>query len=177
MLNRWADLAGKGNEVSPLEYSKLAAALRQIEVEPTATVSPATASTDAQPMNESGDVVATPETRALHKRHSHHHALMIAAKTDEERAENARIIMEEIIPELDRLYDLQRAKPMPQNADAQATERQTVVGDSFRKLVSVRSRISKLKRDIPNAKTVKRRAELETQLEVKLAEKLRLESV
>lgn len=178
VFDRMCSLATSGGYVESLMRDKLRDALCEIEVEesePIAAIeSPTNITVETTEVATTGDVKATPETIALHKRHSHHHALMVAAKDDDERAFHATIIMEDILPELDRLYDLQRGVEMtekPTNVE------NPVIGDNYKKLHTIRTRISTLKREIPKAKTIERKAELTKQLEEKEAEKNRLEGL
>ena len=131
---------------------------------------------------------ATPTTRALHKLHSHHHALMVSAGTDEERGAQARKIMREILPALDAEYDKQRnPTPVPSpegRGDGESAERLPPPfggGDGggvemMKRLASLRTRIARLKNHlIPDAKNTKRRAQLEKELLEKTADKERIE--
>lgn len=123
---------------------------------------------------------------ALHKEHSHVHALLVAATTDEQRAEYARDIKERIIPALDAEYDRLREaaksgadlKSRPDAEDNTTPGPILTAGDAraFKKLQSVRSRISTLRKKIPTEKDPKRKLKLEQELETKLAEKERLEN-
>lgn len=118
---------------------------------------------------------------ALHKEHAHVHALMVAATTDEERAEHARDIMERIIPALDAEYDRLRAAQSPGDFKSPGdSEAVPVVAPKpaadFKKLQSLRSRISTLRKKIPLEKDPKRKAKLEQELSDKITERERLDA-
>ena len=108
---------------------------------------------------------------------------MVAADTVEDRAEHAREIMERIIPTLDAYYDRQRnGTPEAESDPATAYNFKYQVNgmasvveiNPTRKLHSIRTRISKLKKLIPDAPTLARKTQLEAELEDKLAEENRL---
>jgi len=156
-------------------------------VETTATEkAPGTRAIAVMPPLHSGDGkgLTSELAVALHKEHSHVHALLVSATTDEQRAEYSRDIMERIIPALDAEYDRLRAeskREMTPN-DAMPNDESPApiltAGDAraFKKLQSVRSRISTLRKKIPQEKDPKRKLKLEQELEEKLAEKERLEA-
>ncbi len=114
--------------------------------------------------------------RPLHKLHSHHHALLVSATTDETRAEQARKIMEEIIPNLDAIYDAARnGDPHPPAPSSQA-EKSGV--DLIRRLQSLRTRVARIRNQLlPAVLNLARKAELEKELETKLAEITRIEKI
>lgn len=125
-----------------------------------------------------------PETKRLHKQHAHYHALLVSATTDAGRAEYATIIMSDIIPALDAYYDTLRSVGDADTADTAAPDFDPIpitggaVGgvDIIRRLQSLRTRVSKIKKHLlPAAPTLARRAELETELEEKQAEIERIE--
>ncbi len=158
-------------------------------VETTATEkAPGTRAIAVMPPLHSGDGkgLTSDLAIALHKEHSHVHALLVAATTDEQRAEYSRDIMERIIPALDAEYDRLREaaksggdfKSPPDSEDNTSPGPILNAGDAraFKKLQSVRSRISTLRKKIPLEKDPKRKAKLEQELETKQAEKERLEA-
>ena len=134
----------------------------------------------ATSITETSAVAATDRTRALHKLHSHHHALMVAATTDEERGEHARKIMREILPELDAEYDRIRAGATAEPPQKTVEMEQGPILNTMqmmKRLASVCTRIARLKNHlIPKAPDKKRRAQLEKELTEKTAEKERLEN-
>lgn len=105
--------------------------------------------------------------KPLHKAHSHHHALMVSATSDEQRADHARKIMEDILPKIDRIYDGARAG----EAVEENTDKEPPVGNPLRRLQSLRTRVSRLRNQlIPGASNSTRRAALEAELKQKLVE-------
>lgn len=134
-----------------------------------------------------GNTPTSDRARALHKAHSRAHALMSAAKTDEERAQYAREIMEDILPALDAEYDRLRAeaaaKERGETEASTATEPDAPTGPilnaadtrTFKKLQSVRSRISTLKGKIKSEKDPAKKAKWQKELQDKTAERDRLE--
>ena len=116
---------------------------------------------------------------ALHKEHAHVHALMVAAATDDERAKYARDIMQRIIPALDAEYDRLRAAqsgaPIQVDNTGLAPILTTSTAADYKKLQSVRSRISTLKGKIKKETDPKKKAKWERELETKIAERERLE--
>ena len=133
-------------------------------------------STPPLPRKE-GPGVTSDKAKAMHKEHAHVHALMVSADTDEKRAEYARDIKERIILALDAEYDRLRAgvsPPLEGSGEADAISRPVLDAadaNAFKKLQSVRSRISALKGKIAKEKDPKRRAELERQLTEKETER------
>jgi len=119
------------------------------------------------------------QAKELHKRQSYVHALMVNATTDEDRAQHAIELMETITPQLDALYDRMR-NPEPTTAytfkyEVQGYDQNEPAAD-LKKLLSLRTRISKLNKIIPEAKSLERRKELEAELAAKIAEKERIEA-
>ncbi len=139
--------------------------------------------------------MTSPLAKALHKEHGHLHALLVAATTDADRARYAREIMERIVPALDAEYDRLRsnptADPSPEGrggafvpvlagTDAGLGHSTLPRGEGsavglLRKLASLRSRISTLRKRLSTETDAARRAKLEAELEAKTAEKERLE--
>lgn len=148
-------------------------------------------STSPLPSGEGLGVGSNPESltsdtaKALHKRQSHLHALLTAATTDAERARISKEIMEDIAPALDVEYDRLRAlksgavtEPPPAAEPASAPSLTKGNAADFKKLQSVRSRISRLKNElIPAAKDAKRKTKLEKELSDKIQERERLEKM
>lgn len=135
--------------------------------------------------------LTSPHAKALHKEHAHIHALMVAASTDEERAAHARDIMERIIPALDAEYDRLRAqssddsKSSDDSDDSKSSDDSDAIGRpilnagdarAFKKLQSVRSRISTLRGKVQKEKDPDKKARWEAELEKKIAERERLEN-
>lgn len=190
-LARLMQLARRRGYVTDYDKGKLTGALKKIRLQN----QPGPAS---QPVNE----MQPPETKshrrdpelpaspqkpapapkaiALHKLHSHHHAIMVAAKTDEERAEHARKIMQEILPALDRYYDRQRSgAPLDEPESAAPAESPGAnEADLIRRQAVLRVRISKLTRHlIPSAPTLARKQQLESELAAKRQELLGIEDL
>lgn len=102
----------------------------------------------------------------LHRRHSAAHALMARPDaTDAERAELAREIMLDIMPALDALYDRIRAgkTDLPPTSPLEQENNLT-------RLLSLRTRVSRLRNKLIPAATGERLAQLEQELAEKLAE-------
>ena len=139
------------------------------------------------PLPQDSDQVLTSDlAKSFHKEHAHIHALMVSATTDADRARYAKDIIERIIPALDREYDRLRAtasgtEPAAQEENEMNTSPGPILNSTdmanFKRLQSVRSRISRLKNElIPQADDAKRKAKLEKELAEKLAEKEKLEA-
>lgn len=136
--------------------------------------------------SDSDPVLTSALAKSLHKEHAHIHALMVSATTDADRARYAKDIIERIIPALDREYDRLRAtasgtEPAAQEENEMNTTPGPILNSTdmanFKRLQSVRSRISRLKNElIPQADDAKRKAKLEKELAEKLAEKEKLEA-
>lgn len=109
--------------------------------------------------------IRVPEAKDLHKQHSHYHALMVTAETDQERGEYARTIMEQVIPELDRLYDAARARNAGEPVEEPPAPATT---SDFRRLQSLRTRVARLRNQLIPAASGARRAQLEQELTEKL---------
>ncbi len=136
---------------------------------------------EGQGVGLNAPIVSSPLAKSLHKRHDHVHALLTAAKTDEERAKYAKEIMEDIVPALDAEYDRLRAgvqaEPVAVHPGSiPGTILSTGDARTFKKLQSVRSRISTLKGKIKTEKNPDRKAKLQQELEDKTTEKERLEN-
>lgn len=118
---------------------------------------------------------SVPEAIPLHKRHSFAHAMLVAAATDAERASLAIELMEEIVPALDRIYDahLEGRAPAEPAAPGEVADAATI-----RRLQSLRTRVSRLRNQlIPGAPTPARKAQLEKELDLKLAEIKQIETL
>lgn len=100
-----------------------------------------------------------PQVVDLHKEHSHYHALMVAATDNPQRAGYAGKIINEILPEIDRLCDIIRS--------GYAVEVAPSVSNSLRKLLTLRSRVSRLHRLIEEADSTEKRKKYEDELEEK----------
>lgn len=188
LLGRFIRAAGRGGYVSEYDSAKLAGILRAHPA-PDAGHTPARIplvrrrikqpegqrqdpAPDADQPDNDKPVKPSARAIALHKEHSHHHALLVAATTDAQRAEHAAAIMQRIIPALDAEYDRTRI-----GATTDEPPRRGVAGsaDLLRRLQVVRVRLSKLKKLIPAAPNLERRRQLETEQAEKEAEKARLE--
>lgn len=87
------------------------------------------------------------QAKALHKKQSMLHGQLSVVKTDEERYEIARQIMEEVIPDLDRLYDEIREIEQTGEVIAVHARRDFYQGIELeKKRHSIRSSISRFKR-------------------------------
>lgn len=127
---------------------------------------------------ETDSAITSPRAKELHKAHAHHHALMVTADTDAERAEHAGKIIEEIVPALDAEYDRLKAggkeeAEQPELAVAPITNK--TEADKLRRLQSVRTRIGQLKKKLANPKDLKQKQKYETELAEKEAERDRLQ--
>jgi len=185
-LARLLKTAARGGWVGEYEWGKVEAALRSTPAGQTPPPAP--------PLNGRGDVEYTVEdstrpsplgegpgvglNRRLHKRHSHHHAFLISATTDAERAEHARTIMLDIIPALDAEYDRLRSTPPPSPlGEGKGVGLNAPGVEEIRRLQTLRVRLSNLKKLIPAAPTIERRQQLETEQAEKQAEAARLEAL
>jgi len=171
MLQRLNTMAVTGETPGEYELGKLTNALKSTEAPDGTTIAPSI--DEPEPMRESVTVQGnSPSTTArakeLHKSHAHVHATMVTADTDADRADAAREIMGDIIPELDAEYDKLR------EGDTTA-EKPAHTPVDFRKLHSLRTRIARLKKIIPNQKNAQQKAKLEAELADKLAQKAKLE--
>lgn len=113
----------------------------------------------------------------LHKQHAHHHALMVAATTNEDRAEHAAEILSlnrRLDAEYDRLRKGESATDLPTDMPPPRAEETTL--RTLRKLASLRTRVSRLKKKLIPAANGKRRADLEKELQQKQAEIQAIES-
>ena len=204
ILQRLQKIAATGKGLSRYDTGKLADALRKTAVPgavpgipdappppPPLAVPELPAAADIPAVAEAP---ATPEptltseaAKALHKEHAHVHALMVSATDDATRAAHAKDIMERINPALDAEYDRLLATPAndtPAEEKPEAPLHSTpgpilnkTDADNYKKLQSVRSRISRLKKElIPKATDPKRKAQLEQELAGKLAERDNLEN-
>ena len=119
-----------------------------------------------------GRKLSSPTAIKLHKKHSHLHALMVAAKNDRERGRLAKEIMEKILPALDREYDRLRAGASPDadnTTNPDETPRTPV--EMIKRQNSLRARTSRLRNHlIPNASSLARKQELQAELEAKETE-------
>ena len=186
-FERLQRLAISGDYVDAYNLGKLTGALNKIAVEGAyeAPVMPKMAKPIEVPSDlaDSHEDSPLPELKAsakaieLHKEQSHHHALMVSAENDKDRAEHAGKILE-IASALDREYDRIRAQANPTAIDDKdhQTTRKDQGADKLRKLQSLRTRISQITRKhLPKA-TGKRKADLEKELQMKQAEVQRLEN-
>lgn len=95
------------------------------------------------------------EAKALHKRHSYLHAKLTIVQSNQERFELAKMIMEKVIPALDDIYDQIRewestgTLPNEPDHDQEALKKGALM---YKKLESLRPRISKLKKWIQEGK-------------------------
>lgn len=171
-------------EETPDRYlvGKLAYALDRLPEN--ADAAPATPAKKTPPIADAvpdapATVGTSPRAKALHKQHAHTHALLVTAETDEQRAEHATAIMENIVPALDAEYDRLRAAgdtPQPEEEIAVAPILTDDSAAQLRKLQSIRTRISTIRKHLATAQG-KRRADLEKELALKTAEKARLEEL
>lgn len=182
---RLQTLAATGDYVGTYNQGKLEGALQKVDIAPDAVPQPALSppppvvAPEVPPPAPHPSPLTSDKAIALHKEHAHVHALMVAATTDEERAEHARDIKERIVPALDAEYDRLRAaqsNPTPDPSPEKEGGRSTKTASSFKKLQSLRSRISTLRKKIPLEKDPKRKAKLEQELSDKITERERLEA-
>lgn len=106
----------------------------------------------------------------LHKRHADLHSQLYVSQSKQERYEIIVIIMREIKPRLDAIYDALRKKNstgklatsiLKKNEDSEA--------ERVRKLYNIRTRISRLHSLIANETDPQRKAKLETERSEKIA--------
>lgn len=217
IMERFRRLVAQGGKgVGGYDIAKLADALRKttaegpIAAQAATPAAPAPAPKPAAPANqempplppppvpaiparEATDAAGKPLTsdraKELHKEHAHYHALMVDAKTDEERVGYAREIVERINPALDAEYDRLRAlahveAAMDTPLSADGTEVPVLGGiigsdddmKNFKKLQSVRASISRIRKELKGEMPKKKRDKLEAQLAAKEREKAILES-
>jgi hypothetical protein len=150
---------------------KLHQALRSIpyhyDADAATTETVAADADDTQPVS---NTLTSPRARALHKEHSHYHALMVAAQTDQDRAYYSKHIMQRIIAALDAEYDRLRAGGLPDDAPATIAEpaAKAPVTD-FQRLHSLRTRVSRIRNKLLPEATGDRLQELQQELADKLA--------
>lgn len=123
------------------------------------------------------NTLTSPLAKELHKEHAHFHALMVSADTDAERALQAEKVLE-INRQLDAEYDRLRAgnqPDIPESSKAARSDGKTEA-DQLRQLHSLRTRVSKLKNKLIPKANGPRLAELEKELEIKLADIKRIEN-
>lgn len=115
--------------------------------------------------------------KTLHKEHSHYHALLVTAETDEARAELAAKIMA-ITSRLDTVYaDLREGKTSTPDLIAAAAANDGKNGaDALRKLQSLRSRVSQLRKMVEAPKYAAKKEAYELELKEKLEEIAKLEN-
>lgn len=112
-------------------------------------------------------VLTSELAKQLHKEQAHHHALMQAADTDEDRARHAREIMWRIIPALDAEYDRLRSGNLATSAAAPAQD----ATPTLRRLQSLRTRIARISNQLlPACTDTDRRVQLEAELKEKRAQ-------
>jgi hypothetical protein len=184
IMQRFHAIVATRAQPGEYELGKLRAALRDTLIPP--HDDPADPAPDRPPSAPERMVLAgTPisdRAKRLHKEHAHYHALLLTATTDAARADHAHIIMSDIIPALDAYYDNLRAgspdTPITDDFDPIPITGGALGGvDTIRRLNSLRTRVSKITRQLlPAAPTVARRAELEKELEQKRAEIARIEA-
>lgn len=97
------------------------------------------------------------QAKKIHKQHSHTHAKMCVVDTDEERLKCATEMMTKIIPALDAKYDAIRAwketGELPGKASIVDEFKRGV--EAMRRLNTLKSRVSRLKKLIKNTDTSK----------------------
>jgi len=184
IMQRLQMLAATGAYVGKYESDKLAAALHSIAAGDDDTLPPPAAKKTAAPtapaaVPTSPEATTTEKAKALHKAQAYEHAQMVTADTDEQRAQHAIAIMEDIVPALDKEYDALRAGDQEpgQQTDEIAVHPILDLGDAkkLKRLQSVRSRISNIKKKLAQAQTPARKQELEKQLAENTAQKELLE--
>lgn len=188
ILSRLQTLATTGDYVGRYEWGKLEYALQRSPSPETAPSLIVTRPQAAVPVPEQvqqqhGSAMTSDRAKELHKEHAHVHALMVSATTDAERAKYAADIMQRIIPALDAEYDRLRALEQVlqgmEEADQHAPTRPILNksdASAFKKLQSVRSRISTLRKKLQKEKDPDKKARWERELEAKITERERLEN-
>jgi hypothetical protein len=175
ILKRLQDCANANTAPSHYELGKLTEALQSATVtapakEPGAPSLPESGNLRADTYQPDPVPTTTEEAKRLHKRHAHLHATMVNAQTDEERADAAEEIMERVVPSLDSEYDRLRAGNSDTPTATPAPVRE-LTAQEMKRLHVVRTRLSKLKKQIPQTKDPVRRAQLENEFAEKTAEK------
>lgn len=191
ILSRLQTIAATGDYVGRYEQAKLEYALHNTRIDddaPSENAVPAETprevpTPDQLQQQYVARTLTSVRAKRWHKEHAHVHALMVSATTDEERAKYASDIMQRIIPALDAEYDHlrtleQELQGMEEENKAAPTRPilNTTDASAFKKLQSVRSRISTLRKKIAAEKDPDKRAKLERELELKIAERERLEN-
>lgn len=193
ILARLQTLAATGDYVGRYEQGKLEYALHNTRLDADESAfsektgkaeAPRAVPTPEQVQQQHDPATLTSDrAKGLHKEHAHVHALMVAATTDEERGRYAADIMQRIIPALDAEYDRLRAeasaKASPTGTDGDAPIAPILNATdarAFKKLQSVRSRISTLRKKIAEEKDRDKKAKWQRELEKKEVERDRLQT-
>lgn len=180
---RLRTLAATSEQPNDYELAKLQNALRKVEASAEATPNPPALAllagfvpppppAESLPADLNRKHPLWPGVIGLMKMHSHVHAKMVEATDDATRGECAREIVQEIIPEIDRLCDLIRSGAEVEAAPIAAQKKP----DALRQLLSLRSRVSKLPKLIASAKSPKEKQKYQQELDTKKAKILELEN-
>lgn len=137
------------------------------------------AGAQAEEGTETGTLAPQPpltsaKAKRLHKEQAYHHAMMVSASTDQERAEHAERVLQ-LSKQLDIEYDRLRSG----KEEEQSTPAASQASDNYatlKRLNSLRARIAKLRNKLIPKAVGKRLADLEAELASKQAEKERLEN-
>lgn len=175
ILMRLQARAISGAEPDEYELGKLENALKETEFPKLHTIEITTGTQEQDPViaEVTPTTITSAAAKSLHKLHGHVHAQMTMATTNEERADLARQIMVEIVPKLDAEYDRLRGNDKEETPDT--ADQQSDTTPLFRKLQSLRARISRLKNEIIPAATGARLAKYQQELEEKTAKKEAIE--
>ena len=179
-------LAVSGSTPDAYNLGKLTGALAKIENGDTVTF---TTGTHEQPakvvfvapsakMPDASSPITSAKAKALHKEQAHHHALMVAADSDNERGEHAGEILR-ISKDLDTEYDRLRAQLNPgieEELEPAPSPKPEQSAADLRRLNSLRSRSAHIRNKLLPKASGKRLADLEKELEKKAAEIQRLEN-
>jgi hypothetical protein len=175
---RLQSLAIGSDSVDDYSRGKLGSALKGLPAGATPAAPrpvPPIAKDDAAAATGIPGTLTSDRAKALHKEHAYTHALLVNATTDRDRARLAHEIMA-LVQEIDTEYDRLRAdaEPAPEEEEEMPAihpilNRQDA--DDLRRLQSLRSRISALKKKIPKEKDETRRKVLQKQLDENIIER------
>ncbi len=156
-------LALSGKEIDAYNLGKLSNALHSIKIPEDESAPYQRQAPDPKPRSQpilphpeqaesaSSEVRPSPLCILLHKEHSHWHALMVNATTDEDRAKAAEQVLD-VNARLDREYDRLRAIA---NGEAPAHSMESynseATADVYKQKHGLRTRISRLRKLIPSA--------------------------
>lgn len=173
ILMRFEQIVVSGSAPGEYDWGKAEAAMRASPPGPTSAESTGNRGNVAgtpdadQGANASEKPASVGAARALHKQHSHYHAIMVSTTDKATRADAARRIMCEILPALDAHYSSAPTGTTPPPPSETAPGGEALL----RRLQSLRTRVSRLRKHlIPSAGSDARRISLEKELALKLVQ-------